>query len=174
MKTKITIADHLSCGYDNCKTLTPCPNCGRYKSHGKVTIHCESKGIYTATSEKLKEKHICCSNGVACQSSDGYVCSLCETPWPNDNKAPLIKNKTFTFDELVEYGRENHLGVEHNNMPWSFNINNYPISHETDTCYLIGNEGLRMEPGGLVVIGENGELKGVWSAKEWHEIKMEG
>lgn len=44
--------------------------------------------------------------------------------------------EAITFDEFVDYGRHSGANIV-NSMPWSFVYKEYPVSHETDTRYLI-------------------------------------
>jgi hypothetical protein len=44
--------------------------------------------------------------------------------------------EAITFNELVEYGKENGGNIV-NGMPWSFEYNSCPVTHENDECYLI-------------------------------------
>ena len=73
------------------------------------------------------------------------------------------KNKTvieaITFDELVEYGRNNGANIV-NGMPWSFKYNGHAITHENDECYLIPTlEGIHnMTPKDMLITGINDEI----------------
>lgn len=55
---------------------------------------------------------------------------------------------TITFDDLVEFGRQNGANIV-NGMPWSFNYRGLPVTHENDDCYLITTPSgtLRIERG---------------------------
>lgn len=44
--------------------------------------------------------------------------------------------EAITFDEFVEYGRENTDNII-NGMPWSFEYNGHSVTHETNERYLI-------------------------------------
>lgn len=44
--------------------------------------------------------------------------------------------EAITFDEFVQYGRDNGGNIV-NNMPWSFQYKGYAVTHENDTRYLI-------------------------------------
>lgn len=46
--------------------------------------------------------------------------------------------EAITFDELVQHGRDNGANIV-NGMPWSFQWQNMPVSHENDNCYIINN-----------------------------------
>lgn len=50
-------------------------------------------------------------------------------------KKPVVI-EAITFDEFVEYGKQ-HTDNIVDGMPWSFEYNGWPVTHETDTCYLI-------------------------------------
>jgi hypothetical protein len=41
-----------------------------------------------------------------------------------------------TFDDLVEYGTNSGAQL-HDGMPWSFRLNNVPVTHETNDHYII-------------------------------------
>lgn len=64
---------------------------------------------------------------------------------------PMIV-EAITFDELVQYGLE-HTSNIYNNMPWSFEFMNIPVTHETDDCYIIGTE--RFTKNHLLVVKGN-------------------
>lgn len=67
--------------------------------------------------------------------------------------------EAITFDELVQYGRGNGANIV-NGMPWSFNYNGHPITHENDDCYLIPTlEGtMKLMRGDMLITGVNGEI----------------
>lgn len=55
----------------------------------------------------------------------------------------LYQNKpifveALTFDELVEFGRQNGANIV-NGMPWSFSFNGLPVTHENDNEYLVSD-----------------------------------
>jgi len=50
-------------------------------------------------------------------------------------KKPVII-EAITFEEFVEYGKNNGANIV-NGMPWSFNYNGHPVTHENDKRYLI-------------------------------------
>lgn len=65
-----------------------------------------------------------------------------------------------TFDELVAYGRANTANIV-NGMPWSFDYNGSPISHENDQCYLIPTPTgihLRFTPDDMLITRANGSM----------------
>lgn len=72
-------------------------------------------------------------------------------------KKPVVI-EAVTFDEFVEYGRS--VTNEVDGMPWSFNYNGHPVTHETDTCYLIPTlEGIhQFTPNDMLITGVNGEI----------------
>lgn len=73
-------------------------------------------------------------------------------------KKPIIIT-AITFDELVEYGRNNGGNIV-NGMPWSFNYMDFPISHENDECYLIPTlEGtMKFTKNYMLITGIQGEI----------------
>lgn len=73
-------------------------------------------------------------------------------------KKPVVI-EAITFEELVKHGLENGANVE-NGMPWSWNYNGHPISHENDECYLIPTlEGtMKMTPNDMLITGVQGEI----------------
>jgi hypothetical protein len=73
-------------------------------------------------------------------------------------KKPVIVD-AISFDELVEYGINNGAYII-NNMPWSFNYNGHPITHENDNCYLIPTlEGtMKMTRTDMLITGINNEI----------------
>lgn len=73
-------------------------------------------------------------------------------------KKPVVI-EAITFDELVKHGLENGANVN-NGMPWSWNYNGHPITHENDQCYLIPTlEGTHnMTPADMLITGVKGEI----------------
>lgn len=73
-------------------------------------------------------------------------------------KKPVVI-EALTFDEMVERGRAATTNVV-NGMPWSFDINGHPITHETDDIYLITTlEGIhKMTRADMLLIGVKGEI----------------
>jgi len=67
--------------------------------------------------------------------------------------------EAITFDEFLEYGRNNGANIVCD-MPWSFNYNGHPVTHENDECYLIPTlEGMmRFTPQDMLIIGVSGEI----------------
>ncbi|MNX77180.1 hypothetical protein D3C86_1087070 [compost metagenome] len=74
---------------------------------------------------------------------------------PTEKPAP----REYTFDQFVEYGR--NAGVARiNGMPWSFKFHGHPVSHETDTLYLVNQESglIAFDRGSIMVVKEDGTL----------------
>lgn len=73
-------------------------------------------------------------------------------------KKPIVI-EAITFNELIEYGIR--VGATcHNGMPWSFDYEGHPITHENDDCYLIPTlEGtMKMVRGDMLITGVAGEI----------------
>lgn len=72
-------------------------------------------------------------------------------------KKPMVI-EAITFDELVAHGRATGQIVDA--MPWSFSYKGHPITHETDTCYLIPTlEGvMKFTPDDVLITGVQGEI----------------
>lgn len=64
-----------------------------------------------------------------------------------------------TFDDFIEYGKQNNGNIV-NGMPWAFNYNGHPITHENDECYLIptSNGVMRFTPNDVLVTKSNGDI----------------
>lgn len=73
-------------------------------------------------------------------------------------KKPVVI-EAITFDELVQHGLRSTDNVVCG-MPWSFEYNGHPISHETDTSYCIPTlEGtMLMTPEDVLITGVKGEI----------------
>jgi len=73
-------------------------------------------------------------------------------------KKPVVI-EAITFDELVEYGKWDGATLT-NGMPWSFNYQGKPITHENDQCYLIPTlEGvMKFTPSDMLITGVRGEI----------------
>jgi len=73
-------------------------------------------------------------------------------------KKPVII-EAWTFDEMIAYGKE-HTTSEVEGVPWSFEINGYPVTHCNDEQYLITTlEGDHyMTPKDMLIIGVKGEI----------------
>lgn len=73
-------------------------------------------------------------------------------------KKPVVI-EAITFDEFVEYGKTHGANIV-NGMPWSFNYNGHPVTHENDKCYLIPTlEGTHnFTPDDMLITGVQGEI----------------
>jgi hypothetical protein len=73
-------------------------------------------------------------------------------------KKPVII-EAITFEELIEYGRNNGSNIV-NGMPWHVNYNGHPITHENDMRYLIPTlEGIMdFTPNDMLITGVDGEI----------------
>lgn len=75
-------------------------------------------------------------------------------------KKPVVI-EAITFNELVDHGKT-QVKKEHlnNGMPWSFDYNGQPITHENDECYLIPTmEGtMDFTPNDMLITEVNGEI----------------
>jgi hypothetical protein len=73
-------------------------------------------------------------------------------------KKPVVI-EAITFEEFVEYGKNNGANIV-NGMPWSFEYNGHPVTHENDECYLIPTlEGTHnFTPQDMLIIGVHGEI----------------
>lgn len=67
---------------------------------------------------------------------------------------PWMTNGLFiiTFHDFVEYGRKSGGNIV-NGMPWSFSFDGIPVTHETDTCYLLCRHpnDLRIKPNTVLI-----------------------
>ena len=78
-------------------------------------------------------------------------------------KFKLIQKEieAITFDDLVEYGKNNGANI-FNGMPWSFEYNGRPVTHENDKCYLIptmeGGEHFRFTPEHVLITEPDGGM----------------
>jgi hypothetical protein len=76
-------------------------------------------------------------------------------------KKPVVI-EAMTFEELVQYGIDNGGNVV-NGLPWSFQINKHPVTHDCQTGedrYLISTlEGqMIMTRNDMLIIGVQGEI----------------
>jgi hypothetical protein len=70
-----------------------------------------------------------------------------------------VEIDAITFNELVEHGK--NIGANMiNGMPWSFDYNDHPVTHENDECYLIPTlEGImKFTPRDMLITGVYGEI----------------
>ena len=77
-------------------------------------------------------------------------------------KKPVVI-EAVTFEEFIEHGRaeyEARGGTLIGGMPWSFHYAGHPVTHETDSCYLIPTlEGIHnMTPADILITGVQGEI----------------
>lgn len=73
-------------------------------------------------------------------------------------KKPVVI-EAITFNELVEIGIRSGASTT-KGMPWSFDYQGHPITHENDDCYLIPTlEGtMKFMRGEMLITGVNGEI----------------
>lgn len=79
---------------------------------------------------------------------------------PQVENGAAIPIKTITFEEFVQYGRDNGGNIV-NGMPWSFTFHGRPVTHENDRCYIIADgtlNGLRFTPDEVLVVSPDGSL----------------
>lgn len=79
-------------------------------------------------------------------------------------KKPVVI-EAFTFEEFLEEGRQwiRKTGMPGQPVaayPWSFQFRGHPITHESDTCYLIPTlEGtMNFTPNDMLIVGVQGEI----------------
>lgn len=67
--------------------------------------------------------------------------------------------EAITFDEFVEYGKS-HGGNIVNGIPWSFEYNGHPITHENDECYLVPTSSgiAKFTPNDMLITQIDGEI----------------
>lgn len=70
-----------------------------------------------------------------------------------------VEIEAVTFEEFVEYGKS-HTDNIVDGMPWSFEYNGYPITHESNGAYLIPTlEGtMQFTKEDMLITGVNGEI----------------
>ena len=73
-------------------------------------------------------------------------------------KKPVVI-EAVTFAEFIEYGINNGANIV-DGMPWSFDYNGHPVTHETDEWYIIPTlEGDHaMTPKDMLITGVQGEI----------------
>lgn len=71
-----------------------------------------------------------------------------------------VEIEFITFEDFVEYGKQNSTNIAENGMPWSFDYKGHPISHETDEAYVVPTlEGtLLFTPNDVLITGVKGEI----------------
>ncbi len=74
-------------------------------------------------------------------------------------KKPVVI-EAITFDEMITHGKNDPDGHVVSNVPWSFNYNGHPITHDSNDCYmkptLEGTRKMTLEV--MLVIGVQGEI----------------
>ncbi len=67
--------------------------------------------------------------------------------------------EAITFEEFIKYGKE-HATSMSDGIPWAFDYQGHPITHENDKCYLIPTlEGTHnMTPDDMLITGVQGEI----------------
>lgn len=67
--------------------------------------------------------------------------------------------EAITFEELIEYGVKSGANIV-NGMPWSFEYNGRPVSHNKDNQYLISTPAVIycMCPEDMLITNEKGEI----------------
>ena len=73
-------------------------------------------------------------------------------------KKPVVI-EAITFDELVAHGAASGAPTK-NGMPWSFDYDGHPITHENNDCYLIPTlEGtMKFRRDDMLITGVKGEI----------------
>jgi hypothetical protein len=82
------------------------------------------------------------------------------TTEPINAEAVSTASTTFTFDQFVQYGRDNGGNIV-GGMPWSFSFHGHPVTHENDHRYIIGNgtlDGLNFTDDDVLVVNADGAL----------------
>ena len=74
-------------------------------------------------------------------------------------KKPIVL-EVITFNELTEHGLNSIDATIVKGVPWSFNYNGHPITHENNECYLIPNSQslCKMTPYDMLITGVEGEI----------------
>lgn len=75
-----------------------------------------------------------------------------------------------TFDALVEYGKTHGANIV-NGMPWSFEYEGIPITHENDQCYLICAPGvwsLKLHPTQVLMVKEG--VPSIWPGEGYEGV----
>lgn len=70
-----------------------------------------------------------------------------------------VEIEAITFDEFIEYGKA-HAENLVNGIPWHFMYNGHPVTHETNTRYIIPTlEGdMCFTPRDILITGVKGEI----------------
>lgn len=74
-------------------------------------------------------------------------------------KKKPIEIKAITFDEFVEYGKQNGGNIV-NGIPWSFTYEGHAVSHENDDTYIVPtNQGhVHFKRGDMLITQIDGEI----------------
>jgi hypothetical protein len=91
--------------------------------------------------------------------------------WVKASEKPL-RYEVVNIGRLILYGKENGANIV-NGMPWSFNYKGYPVTHETDKCYLVGVEGVKCTETDEVLLF-NGMAYSTWGFKVKVHILYDG
>ncbi len=75
--------------------------------------------------------------------------------------------EALTFDELVQYGREN-CPLLVSNMPWSFVYKGFPVTHENNQRYLITTKDGTLSVYPTDVVVSAGDAVTVVQADKFH------
>lgn len=69
---------------------------------------------------------------------------------------PIKVNLTYDWAQFVHYGLENTAGPVTHGVPWSFRFHGHPVTHENDSCYLVGgnssSETLYFHKGDIITV----------------------
>jgi hypothetical protein len=73
-------------------------------------------------------------------------------------KKPVVI-EAITFDEFIEYGKTHGANII-DSMPWSFQYEGHPVTHENNEDYLIPtDEGtMHFTPKDMLITGVKGEI----------------
>jgi hypothetical protein len=64
-----------------------------------------------------------------------------------------------SFDDFIEYGRQRASDCLFDGMPWAFTYEGHPVTHETNSCYLVGaGKCVRFTPGHVLIVDADGAL----------------
>lgn len=82
--------------------------------------------------------------------------------------------KLWSFDEFIEYGIERCIESGSSltrGMPWSFTFHGHVVTHENDSLFLIGADGLKFARGDLLAVVTCGERDDL-TVIECHSLKL--
>lgn len=71
-----------------------------------------------------------------------------------------VEIEAITFEEFIEIGKKSADYLEEGGMPLHFKYNGHPVTHETDTCYIIPTlEGdMMFTSNDVLITGVKGEI----------------